>query len=172
MTAPISRPPASPSSVGPTASNQTICMSFGPGVGEAGRVAQHERSTGASGAGIRPAGLSAISKPGVAACSLRFAPTGSPSSTPTPERSRIAGEWIAPALDDHLAGGDLLAGRGPHADRAAPVEQHPVDEDVAAHRRGSAGSRAGSRYASFVDTRRPSRNVSATRLTPVASGAW
>jgi hypothetical protein len=52
--------------------------------------------TDTSGVDIRPAGCRAISNPGVAAYSFRFAPTGSPSSRPKPDRNRIAGEWMAP----------------------------------------------------------------------------
>ena len=89
-----------------------------------------------------------------------------------PERSRIAGEWIAPALTITSCRGDLLAVAGAHADGRVPSRSDAIDEHVAAHREVRHAARAGSRYASFVDTRRPSRTVSAIRLTPVASGAW
>ena len=92
MTAPNNRPPASASSSGPTAENQIICMSFGPASARPDVYRSIELNAGASGDGIRDAGFSAISKPAVAAWSLRFAPTGRPSPTPTPDRRRIAGE--------------------------------------------------------------------------------
>ena len=123
ITAPMSRAPTSPSSVGPVAPNAIICMSFGPALDEARRVAQHRRQhrcVGTDHAALRYAARprSRASRRGLS----RFAPTGNPSSTPTPDRSRIAGEWIAPALTITARAVDRLAVRRQHTDRAPTVE--------------------------------------------------
>ena len=59
--------------------------------------------SGSSADARRASGRRPTSKPGGHACSVRLAPTGRPVSGPIPDRSRIAGVWIAPALRTMLA---------------------------------------------------------------------
>ena len=82
-------------------------------------------------------------------------------------RSSTAGEWMAPGSDDDGAGLDLGAVGQAHTDGAAAVEQHPVDQRVAADGqvRSARGPARGT--TSFTDARRPA----ASRVSTAASAA-
>src|ERR1700730_7056748 len=171
MAAPISPPPDNDSSVVPVALKQMICMSFGPASAKPDVYRITEVSTGRSTDNERPRSLSATSKPAVAAWSIRIDPTGSPRLAPTPQINRIAGDCTAPAhrimswhgmvsLATVMAKTAVRPSKSTRSTRTSPRTTR--------WRRALAGSR----YASLVDTRRPSRRISAHGLSPVAPRAW